>query len=69
MSVYLGAQQPQSREKQNVPGAQQPQAHGNGETVTVDIPNAHEVWVTHPRNPELEKIHLAHGSTSWLYKT
>ena len=35
MSVHSGAQQPQSvKGKQSVPGAQQPQAHGNGEIVT-----------------------------------
>ena len=45
------------------------QIHQPNEDEKVDLPNAHEVWVTHPRNPELEKIHLAHGSTSWLYKT
>ena len=36
VSVYLGAQQPQSTKgKQSVLGAQQPQAHGNGEIVTI----------------------------------
>ena len=36
MSVYSGARQPQSRERNgNMPGAQQPQAHGNGEIVTI----------------------------------
>ena len=38
MSVHSGAQQPQSEEqKREVPGAQQPQAHGNGEIVTQGI--------------------------------
>ena len=35
-SVYSGAQQPQSmRENKKMPGAQQPQAYGNGQTVTI----------------------------------
>ena len=35
VSVYSGAQQPQSiRENKEMPGAQQPQAYGNDEIVT-----------------------------------
>ena len=38
MSVHSGAQQPQSvKGKQSVLGAQQPQVHGNGETVTSSV--------------------------------
>ena len=38
VSVHSGAQQPQSvKGKSSTPGAQQPQAYGNGEIVTVAL--------------------------------
>ena len=50
MSVYSGAQQPQSmREDKRMPGAQQPQAYGNGEIVTSPPPFSSDVLIEQHR--------------------
>ena len=59
--MYSGAQQPQSREKWKVLGAQQPQAHGNGEIVTIPPPFSSDVLIEQ-RQGELLSEEVLHIS-------
>ena len=60
MSVYSGAQQPQSGEEQSVPGAQQLQAYGNGGIVTLPPPFSSDVLIepNQAKLPSEEVLHI-----------